>query len=495
MNKYTLRFKDQEIEKKYQNHKVKDIQFPTLTYLTLGGTPLLLIYAITNLINIDYTNALINGIFFVYMLMQYLVLRKNEYIRVNYCDLALMLTNFGSLYYEISPKQYDYYNGYIMGSNQMLIHTLLMFACNLEIGVFSNLVLTVVRVILAVENSENMSLLQYLQTVIMACSFIIVQYQIEKQFRDSYLLSLKDNTWEILIPQLLNKPFFIFAFNQEVNMYQAIMSNQNQFFNSDSPLTTFLFQSKVKKKSLEAYLVKKSNQKGNFSKLPCLFNQQVNLEYQLKKLQVSVIGCKFEKIIYAVIIDSEDPLLRESKIKFNQSLQQCKDILNAQILQINKVLTLYLSETYSSLIRNLRISLYEIYYKQVDHKKVQLVKMKKLLIKCQRIFETPTNKIKIDCQEQIKFATIKSTLIIFIFEILKLIEGNQQVFLLVNQNITTKLFVYGLKDLPRSALFEESKKVLVEQTMYTAQYYSFEFMRSPQSTFNYENQIKQESIA
>lgn len=41
----------------------------------------------------------------------------------------------------------------------MLIHTLLMFACNLEIGVFSNLVLTVVRVILAVENSENMSLL------------------------------------------------------------------------------------------------------------------------------------------------------------------------------------------------------------------------------------------------------------------------------------------------------------------------------------------------
>ncbi|CAD8094377.1 unnamed protein product [Paramecium sonneborni] len=494
MNKYNLRFKDQELEKKYQIHKVKDIQFPTLTYITLGGTPLILINAISKVINLDYTDALINGIFLIYMLIQYVVLRKNEFFRVNYCNLALVITNFASLYYEISPQQSDYYNGYIMGSNQMLIHTLLMFACNLEIGVFSNLVLTVVRVILANEYSQSMSIQQYLQTIIMPCSFIIVQYQIEKQFRDSYLLSLKDNTWEILIPLLLRKPFFIFAFNQEINMYQAIMSNQNSFFNSDSPLSTFLFQSKVKKKSLEAYLVKKSNHKGKFNKFPCLFNQQVNLEYQLKKLQVSVIGCKFERIIYAVIIDSEDPLLRESKIKFNQSLQQCKDILNAQILQINKVLTLHLSQTYSSLIRNLRISLYEIYYKQIDNKKIQLVKMKKLLLKCQKIFETPTNKIKIDCQENARFATIKPTLIIFLFEILKLVDNNQQVFLLVNQNITTTLFIYGLKNLPTSVLFQQSQQVLVERTINTAQYFSFEFMKSPQTTFNYENQIKQESI-
>ena len=45
--------------------------------------------------------------------------------------------------------------------------------------------------------------------------------------------------------------------------------------------------------------------------------------------------------------------------------------------------------------------------------------MKKLLLKCSKIFETPFIKIRIDCGEDIRFATIKSALIIFIFEILK----------------------------------------------------------------------------
>lgn len=65
-----------------------------------------------------------------------------------------MMTNFASLIFEISIyPEYDYYDGYLLGSNQMLVHTILMFACNLELGILSNIVLTIVRVILVVENS------------------------------------------------------------------------------------------------------------------------------------------------------------------------------------------------------------------------------------------------------------------------------------------------------------------------------------------------------
>lgn len=51
--------------------------------------------------------------------------------------------------------------------------------------------------------------------------------------------------------------------------------------------------------------------------------------------------------------------------------------------------------------------------------------MKKLLLKCTKIFETPYTSIKIDCSEDIRFATIKSTLIIFLFELFKQVEKNQ----------------------------------------------------------------------
>lgn len=34
----------------------------------------------------------------------------------------------------------------------MLVHAILMFACSLELGIFSNIVLTAVRIVLSIEN-------------------------------------------------------------------------------------------------------------------------------------------------------------------------------------------------------------------------------------------------------------------------------------------------------------------------------------------------------
>lgn len=39
----------------------------------------------------------------------------------------------------------------------MLVHTILMFGCNLELGIFSNIVLTIVWVILVVVYSDSLT--------------------------------------------------------------------------------------------------------------------------------------------------------------------------------------------------------------------------------------------------------------------------------------------------------------------------------------------------
>ncbi|CAD8080795.1 unnamed protein product [Paramecium sonneborni] len=316
---------------------------------------------------------------------------------------------------------------------------------------------------------------------------MVIQYQIEKQYRQSFFLQFKDNNWEILIPLLLKKPFFIFSFNREINMYQTIMSAQKEFFNSDKPLTTFLFKSKVKQQTLEEYIIKKTRNNVDRKQSSCIFNYQIVVEYQMKKLHISVLCLRFEQLIYSIVIDSEDPLINQTNIKLNQSLQHCRNILNAQLMQINKVLGLYLQDTFSPLLRDLRISLFELYYKQLQSQKLQLVKMKKLLLKCSKIFETPNNKIKIDCGEEIQFATIKSSLIIFIFEIFKQIQINQHVYIFINQKKTTTMFIYGLKQLPDTVQFKRCLQTLIDQTNCTAQYFSFEFQKSPSSHFHFEN--------
>ncbi|CAD8151379.1 unnamed protein product [Paramecium octaurelia] len=495
MNKYCTRFKDPVLEKQYINHKVKVIQFPILTYLSFGGTILLFANSIANLINNDYKNALIKGAVMTYLLLQYLVLRRNESFRMNYCNLALMMTNFAALTFEISIYPlYDYYDGYLLGSNQMLVHTICMFACNLELGIFSNIALTIVRIILVIENSDNLTVQQYFYSIIMSLSFMVIQYQLEKQYRQSFYLQFKDNSWEILIPLLLKKPFFIFTFNKNTNMYQTIMSAQTEFFNSEKPLTTFLFKSKVKQQTLEKYLIRKTHINAGRQQSPCLFNHQLVIEYQTKKLQASLVCCRFEQLIYAIIIDSEDPLLNQTNIKLHQSLQHFRNILNTQLMQINKVLGLYLQETFSPLLRDLRISLFEVYYKQLSNQKLQLVKMKKLLLKCTKIFETPYTKIKIDCGEDIRFATIKSTLIIFIFEIFKQVEKNQPVYIFVNQKSTTTLLIYGLKQLPKTDQFQKCLQTLIDKSNITAQYFSFEFLKSPSSHFHFENHNKYQQL-
>lgn len=70
-----------------------------------------------------------------------------------------MMANFSTITFEIviNPSA-DYYDGFLFGSNQMLVHLILSFACNFELGAFSTLILTTSRIIIVAENSFSLSI-------------------------------------------------------------------------------------------------------------------------------------------------------------------------------------------------------------------------------------------------------------------------------------------------------------------------------------------------
>ncbi|CAD8184865.1 unnamed protein product [Paramecium pentaurelia] len=485
MQKYTLRFKDSKIEEQYLIHRSNTLQFPTLTYVTGGGSLLLIINFFVYLISEKYQNALKNGIVSFYLFLQYIILRKYVKFR-KYSNNALLICNliFIAFEFENPDPLKTYYDGYLLGSNQMLVHTILMFANDLKQGILANLTHTISKILIVQLYDNKMIAQQYVYTILLSLSYILIQYEIEKQYRNSFFLSLKDSTWEKMIPLFLKKPYFLFSFNKEENAYQIISSYLKEYFESETPLTTFLYQSKVSSnESLQAYIQQLTVKSIKHSDNLCLFNQYLNVDYLNKKVSISIIAYQFEKVIYAIIIESEDPIRKEQKLKYLQQIQIYKKFFHQQIMPINKVLATMQKENYHPLLTNLRISLIEIYYQQSQVCELKIVTIKKLLQKCVQLFQTSKNAINIVCNEDIKFVTLKHALIIFLLEILKTSNG-QFLQLRINQLQNATLQIIGLNHLPQSEIFKKSKEMLIERVLEQQNCFIFIFMKTPQSSFS-----------
>ncbi|CAD8087571.1 unnamed protein product [Paramecium sonneborni] len=484
MYKYSLRFKDSKIEEQYLIYRSTTLQFPTLTYVTGGGFLLLMINFFIHLIAEKYQNAIKNGSIAFYLFFQYIFLRKYEKFR-KYSNFALLICNliFIAFEYDNPNPIKTYYDGYLLGSNQMLVHNILMFANNLKLGIAANLIHTVSKILIVQLQQGNMDIQQYVYTTLLSLSFILIQFEIEKQYRNSFFLSLKDSTWESMTPLFLKKPYFLFSFNQDENAYQVISSHLKEYFDSETPLTTFLYQSKILgNESLQSYIQRLTVQCIKQNDNLCLFNQYLNVDYLNKKVAISLIAYQFEKVIYAIIIESEDPIRKEQKLKYLQQIQIYKEFFHLQIMPINKVLATLLRENPHPLLRNLRISLIEIYYQQTQQCELKLVAIKKLLLKCVLLFQNTKNQISIICNEDIKFVTMKHALIIFIFEILK-ISNEQCLQIRISQVQNTSIQIIGLNHLPQSELFQQSKEMLIERVLESQNCFIFILMKIPHQSF------------
>lgn len=77
------------------------------------------------------------------------MLRKYSKFR-KYSNFALLICNiiFTAFEYDNPAPVKTYYDGYILGSNQMLVHNILMFANNLKLGIVANLIHTVSKILI-----------------------------------------------------------------------------------------------------------------------------------------------------------------------------------------------------------------------------------------------------------------------------------------------------------------------------------------------------------
>lgn len=126
------------------------MQFPTLSYVTFGGAILLVINLVVHLINENFRNALKNGVAAFVLIVTWIWMKKQINKR-NYCNTILFIINFTLVIFEVDSRPSEsntFFDGYLFGSNQQLVHTILMFANNLNCGVISNLGLSIAKILI-----------------------------------------------------------------------------------------------------------------------------------------------------------------------------------------------------------------------------------------------------------------------------------------------------------------------------------------------------------
>lgn len=65
----------------------------------------------------------------------------------------------------------------------MLAHIMMMVTNNLNLGMFSNVALTTIRIILVYINGFELNVQQFVYTIIISLSFLVMQIEIDKQLR------------------------------------------------------------------------------------------------------------------------------------------------------------------------------------------------------------------------------------------------------------------------------------------------------------------------
>ncbi|CAD8136563.1 unnamed protein product [Paramecium octaurelia] len=101
----------------------------------------------------------------------------------------------------------------------------------------------------------------------------IVQYQFDKTLRSQFLLTLKDHGWDQLLPQIVDKPYFYFRYNNsqfEIKQIhkQSQIFNYNEDFCQGCNLRHFLREFQFNNQSIEAFILNrlKSYQKNIYDR-------------------------------------------------------------------------------------------------------------------------------------------------------------------------------------------------------------------------------------
>ncbi|CAD8174120.1 unnamed protein product [Paramecium pentaurelia] len=339
MNKYSLIFLDKGSEKEYQEQKINQLRKPVYIFSAIGLFFISTTKMITEILDNQLNNLSIIIVTQIYLILSIFIIKWKPSL-VQSC---LVILNYLLLAYQymltstISQEAHQ-----LFANNFVACNFVIILAVDVFQGIFLVITTMLIKLGIAIFEAKTPQYNVYFATILLICFLIFYIRKLNYESRSFFLLSLKDNLMEQILPIIVNKSYILFQFESSHLKFSLISSRQQEFCCENSEnLKIFLREWNYKQQSLEQFC---------FSEIKRKQSQEIksyNKQIEIQK------GTKQKKMITICFFSYQQPTFL---IKFENN-HQAQEKLKCYLFKIFEKERLIQFKIFKCIVNNLSISL------------------------------------------------------------------------------------------------------------------------------------------
>ncbi|CAD8063636.1 unnamed protein product [Paramecium primaurelia] len=419
MNKYTLTFRCEQLELKYQDFRYLHT-LPICKSLNLVSFLMCLFRSITFI----FQNEMVWFFIFlsltiIVMLAQFLIFNNKR----KWVDYYLLIINhFLMLQQQYVEDGFEPQEAFVYGQNQMLLNIMIILVSDFKFSSISILGNIIIKIVISKYYQPSLSYQTILYSIIIGLMFLYAIFKINQQYRLSFLFTTQDSQQEQLIPLLTDSPFVLCTYDKDNVQFQQKFSNlQNhqefkQFSTNHQALNFILRNYSIHGQTLETFLLTRQKKQDDLI-VNKILELKSNNNNHVQKIFIRYSECFITELIYILIIDKkrqEIQSLQQKLANYEQGLTKFqihfRNFLKKQILILDKSLNHDQNSIYQAITK-----LMYIFSKFKNKKSSKITNQSFLLIfkKYAKLYSQAYDQkqMKIEfCQEIKDIFTIENTL-------------------------------------------------------------------------------------
>ncbi|CAD8153870.1 unnamed protein product [Paramecium pentaurelia] len=319
MNKYSLIFLDKESERKYQEQKINQLRKPVYICSAIGLFFISMIKMITQILDNQQNELSIIIVTQIYLILSIFIIKwkpqlvQSCLIILNYLLLAYqyMLTN------TISQEALQLFANNFVACNFVIILTVDM--CQ---GIILVTTTMLIRMSLAISEATTPQYNVYFATILLICFLSFFIHKLNYESRSYFLLSLKDNLMEQILPIIVNKSYILFQFENNQLRFSLISSRQLEFNCDNSEnLKSFLREWNYKQQNLEQFCFQDIKRKQ--SQEIKSYSKQIEIKKGSKQTQkITICFFSYQQPTFLIKFDNNSQIQDKLKNYLFKSIEK-----------------------------------------------------------------------------------------------------------------------------------------------------------------------------
>ncbi|CAD8124269.1 unnamed protein product [Paramecium sonneborni] len=297
MNFITLRFKDQILEKQYQEVKTKRIRKPIYFGIYSFCFSLNAFKILRDLILQENWHQLyINYIFLAFMVLSMILIVKNQ----NFVKQALVISNLvsGLLQMNFNEQQTTKQEYYSFGSSFAQLQAASYFVSDFLDGILQVVGHLIMKIMITSLQTQKLDVLCTSFAITGSVFILVTIYICDCSSRKQFLSTVCENIWDQQLPHIIKRPFIKLSYsNTIINILQSHLIIAFPSFLSDQcdgcNGRQFLRECQIDKVSLSNCILKQSD----------ILNKTIQASYKCHRFNIRVCKYGVENMNLLVILE------------------------------------------------------------------------------------------------------------------------------------------------------------------------------------------------